>query len=802
MISFVPRTIQTLSSSDVTDVSDSYGFIVPPEAVAGDCAVVVVGSHSPFGETNTITPPPGWFTISNVQSDSHIYSCSGVFLRPTGLYDLGEEFTFGSTALGGTLWNVTTFLLRSDQAGLVPWYDVGAIDPTNLSSGPDITTTEPDLLIAVSTAFDALFAAVSATADMTLYSSQWGLQGQLNNTVWAKQFPTPGATGLIPWLIANTPGSLVINTQVTFGMQEVAAVTADAPTLTAAGLNDPVGAPIAVLSIDSPGGPADPPTGGVVVNGPYTNFTWPGTGGVGYTDLAWNLTPLVDATPQGRFWAHQFGWGGTTPSPISVVGCSFGASSLVIRRISGNFNTDGVVPGMFVNDVTTPSNLPAITDPRPAVVRSVSSDGTTVTIDAPTPHGVAIADTLDFNYWKPDGGYFGFQTVDNINGEKVAIFSIFGAVGGEALGSSYPYADWFTNEGAGFSVRCGFNWQPDVTYRLRVTKYSSVAWAATIVDPDGNETVVGVIQVPPGWTNLMATGLTAVGSVHWTEDYDTAGNPVPPALCRDILHSSVQIDTVTGNNETVPVTGYTNHAIPGTGCQNTAYTDATVGGIFGVIQEMGTPVSLGATLFYEVQRAPDQATWVDVRSAYALPSAILQAAEDYEVIPLTPTYYRVRVVGIDPGTGIAVVGPWSNVVIVADATCNAMYFLMDPTNPTETVCALTISDDWAKVTHQVGTTFYALGRPNAIKSVDGTKGVWDGTWKFFTTDIPTRNRLRDLLAADVTMLLQSPLGEQGYIQTDPQTDPTEGVAKETVTTMPFFSTTVAVLTASVPPLDG
>lgn len=205
----------------------------------------------------------------------------------------------------------------------------------------------------------------------------------------------------------------------------------------------------------------------------------------------------------------------------------------------------------------------------------------------------------------------------------------------------------------------------------------------------------------------------------------------------------------------------------------------------------------------EYEYSADQLNWAPVRNGVAVvPTAqgdgsYFDTLNDYEVVPLTPTYYRVRSVGRDAATGLALFGDWSATQVVSTASTGTAWYLLDPLDPT-TAVGLDLAQDYNRKIHEVGGTFYPFGRSTAIKSTDGMKGRWDGDWTFHPASVAARNKLLALLESTDTLLIQSPLGEQGYVMHDPGTDSQEKLNLATVLQHPWFDVSTSFLTAPRP----
>jgi hypothetical protein len=222
---------------------------------------------------------------------------------------------------------------------------------------------------------------------------------------------------------------------------------------------------------------------GVSPTGTYTDVRFSPRAG-GYHQLAWTVTIRTDPSPDGYFWAHQFGFGGG------------------------------------------------------------------------------------------EQGYCGLQTHNAELGGKIAIFSVWSALGADGP----EHAGRFGGEGTGFTARIRYEWQVDVPYRLTVERTASddagAWWRAQVADPTTEVVAtVGSILVPAQWDGLAAT------SVMWSERY--AG---PLRTCADIRHSVVELTDPTADGTTA--LGFHHHlAVPET-CPNSRIDALASGGR----HEMGVPM--------------------------------------------------------------------------------------------------------------------------------------------------------------------------------------------------------------------
>jgi hypothetical protein len=157
-----------------------------------------------------------------------------------------------------------------------------------------------------------------------------------------------------------------------------------------------------------------------------------------------------------------------------------------------------------------------------------------------------------------DQGYCGLQTYNAELRGKIAIFSIWSALG--ARGSDY--AGPFGGEGTGFTARIRYDWRVDATYRLRVSAIGADPaggwWRADVTDTStGETTTIGDIAVPLTWAGLAST------SVMWSERY--AG---PMRRCSDMRHSVVEFTNPSADGRRVAATSFGNHLADPPTCPN------------------------------------------------------------------------------------------------------------------------------------------------------------------------------------------------------------------------------------------
>jgi uncharacterized protein DUF3472 len=174
-------------------------------------------------------------------------------------------------------------------------------------------------------------------------------------------------------------------------------------------------------------------------------------------------------------------------------------------------------------------------------------------------------------FWLVGGeaGYAGLQTMGSEPTGKIAIFSIWNAVGAEGP----AYAAPFGGEGIGYTVRVPFEWRVDSTYRLSVASAGEGAWEATVRGPEGSpEVVVGRIRVPAGWRGLRDA------SVMWTERYSGS-----LTSCADIRYSSARFSVPEADGGATAPVSHRNYLADPLACPGSAVAD----GPDGVIHVMG-----------------------------------------------------------------------------------------------------------------------------------------------------------------------------------------------------------------------
>jgi hypothetical protein len=163
-----------------------------------------------------------------------------------------------------------------------------------------------------------------------------------------------------------------------------------------------------------------------------------------------------------------------------------------------------------------------------------------------------------------EGAYFGIQTEGWAPKGKIAIFSVWGARDAEGP----EYAEPFSGEGSGMTVRMRYEWVPGRPVRLAVRTDGAGWWRA-----EAEDRVVGRIRVDPGWGGL------APSSIMWTERY------APPLdRCADIGHSVAWFGPPVADGDVHPVSHH-NYLAGHRGCPGSSIDDADGG----VIQIMGAP---------------------------------------------------------------------------------------------------------------------------------------------------------------------------------------------------------------------
>ena len=174
-------------------------------------------------------------------------------------------------------------------------------------------------------------------------------------------------------------------------------------------------------------------------------------------------------------------------------------------------------------------------------------------------------------------GYCGMQTLGSEPTGKIAIFSIWDALGGESEEFSQP----FGSEGQGWTVRTRLRWEVGGTYRFGVTEIGAGRWEATVVGPDGIVHPIGYIAVPHGWGRL------ADRSVMWTERYSG-----PMRRCEDLGHAAARFSVPTAQAEDrgVVAVGRRHHLAQNPGCPGSRAEDLEDPAT-GIRHVMGAPAS-------------------------------------------------------------------------------------------------------------------------------------------------------------------------------------------------------------------
>jgi hypothetical protein len=164
-----------------------------------------------------------------------------------------------------------------------------------------------------------------------------------------------------------------------------------------------------------------------------------------------------------------------------------------------------------------------------------------------------------------DGAYLGLQTEGSEPTGKIAIFSVWGATDAEGP----EYAEPFSGEGTGMSVRIRHPWLPGRREVLALRAEDGGWWRAEVEDRH-----IGRIRV-----DRSCRGLTP-SSIMWTERY------APPLrACSEMGHAVAWFGTPVANGGVSPV-GHQNFLAGHRGCSG-SFVDDEDGG---VLQVMGAPV--------------------------------------------------------------------------------------------------------------------------------------------------------------------------------------------------------------------
>jgi hypothetical protein len=186
----------------------------------------------------------------------------------------------------------------------------------------------------------------------------------------------------------------------------------------------------------------------------------------------------------------------------------------------------------------------------------------------PSPAGYFWAH--QFHFEGGEGGYLGLQTLGGDPAKapgRVAIFSIWSALGAEGPGYSGP----FGGEGTGYTARIDYPWTEGRAYRLRIGRIEepprNAGWGAWVKDEvTGDEEFVGRIRVPAEW------GLLSANSVLWTERYSGEA-----ASCNELGFSQVSFLSLRADGARAPA-ATTNHlGEPPGSCRNSRVTEVAGG---------------------------------------------------------------------------------------------------------------------------------------------------------------------------------------------------------------------------------
>ncbi len=166
-----------------------------------------------------------------------------------------------------------------------------------------------------------------------------------------------------------------------------------------------------------------------------------------------------------------------------------------------------------------------------------------------------------------EAAYVGLQTCGSEPTGKIAIFSVWGAVGAEGP----EYAAPFAGEGAGMSVRIPYQWAPGRRERLALRAEGDGWWRADV----GGQ-LIGRIRAQPGWGGLAST------SIMWTERYGPSMR-----TCADLGHSVAWFGTPVADGGVVPF-GHQNSLGSEPGCPGSSVRDVD-GGVLHVMGAFGAP---------------------------------------------------------------------------------------------------------------------------------------------------------------------------------------------------------------------
>lgn len=170
-----------------------------------------------------------------------------------------------------------------------------------------------------------------------------------------------------------------------------------------------------------------------------------------------------------------------------------------------------------------------------------------------------------------DGGYLGLQTEGWQPTGKIALFSLWGAIDADGP----EYAEPFTGEGVGMTVRIRYQWAPGRRERLVIRSEGAGWWGAEV-----GHRQIGRIRVD------SKCGGLAPGSIMWTERY------APPLRsCLDLGHSVAWFGTPIADGAVTPA-GHRNFLAHHRGCPGSSVYDSDGG----VVQVMGHPVERASAL--------------------------------------------------------------------------------------------------------------------------------------------------------------------------------------------------------------
>lgn len=127
-----------------------------------------------------------------------------------------------------------------------------------------------------------------------------------------------------------------------------------------------------------------------------------------------------------------------------------------------------------------------------------------------------------------DGGYIGFQTVENDEGKNLILFSVWGATDGEASPENEGYLVNNTDGFPGYSARIWKKWEANHTYKFEVKAIPGRVnwWNGSITDMNTGE-VSSLGNLKFGSLSTLSPASSWVEYFNWNNPNAVCGNQEP-----------------------------------------------------------------------------------------------------------------------------------------------------------------------------------------------------------------------------------------------------------------------------------